>query len=132
LFLVCLPMNLWRSRLVHRLYHRSVNPEGTPQERDDAKYNVILHKANCTAYNFSCRAKLDDYNVRLNYLSGGLYSDQLICTCRGKLEHATALPRSIPWTTKRRRWLYVICSILLGPNEAQREQDHSSFHSIVM
>ena len=33
------------------------------QERDVAKYNVILHKANCTTFNFSCRAKLDEYNV---------------------------------------------------------------------
>ncbi|KAF9469219.1 hypothetical protein BDZ94DRAFT_1207242 [Collybia nuda] len=32
------------------------------KERDDAKYNIILHKANCKTYNFACRAKQDDYN----------------------------------------------------------------------
>lgn len=49
-------------------YHTCVSREGTfLQERDDAKYNVIMHKANCTTYNFSCRAKLDDYNVRFSH-----------------------------------------------------------------
>lgn len=33
------------------------------QDNDEAKFNVILHKANCTAYNFACRAKQDEYNV---------------------------------------------------------------------
>ncbi|KAF8077769.1 hypothetical protein FPV67DRAFT_1775138 [Lyophyllum atratum] len=32
------------------------------KDTNDAKYNVILHKANCTSYNFACRAKQDDYN----------------------------------------------------------------------
>ncbi|GLB34780.1 putative as part of the replication protein A (RPA RP-A), a single-stranded DNA-binding heterotrimeric complex, may play an essential role in DNA replication, recombination and repair [Lyophyllum shimeji] len=32
------------------------------KETNDAKYNVIMHKANCTTYNFACRAKQDEYN----------------------------------------------------------------------
>jgi len=55
----------------------SVHLEDTLQERDDSKYNVILHKATCTTYNFSCRAKLDEYNVRPNYHLCSLSSDKL-------------------------------------------------------
>lgn len=33
------------------------------QDRDQAEYNVIMHKANSNTYNFSCRAKQDTYNV---------------------------------------------------------------------
>ncbi|KAG6917933.1 hypothetical protein DXG01_000370 [Tephrocybe rancida] len=32
------------------------------KENNDAKFNVILHKANCMTFNFSCRAKQDEYN----------------------------------------------------------------------
>ncbi|KAG6862066.1 hypothetical protein C0995_007196 [Termitomyces sp. Mi166 len=32
------------------------------KENDDAKFNVILHRANCTTFNFSCRARQDEYN----------------------------------------------------------------------
>lgn len=59
-------------------YHTRVNAEGL-QENDDAKYNVILHKATCTTYNFSCRAKLDEYNVRLTHHPYSLCS-HLLCT----------------------------------------------------
>ncbi|KAG6833645.1 hypothetical protein H0H87_002841 [Tephrocybe sp. NHM501043] len=34
------------------------------KDSNDAKFNVILHKANCTTFNFSCRAKQDEYNVK--------------------------------------------------------------------
>jgi hypothetical protein len=33
------------------------------QEQNESKFNVILHKANTTTYNFACRAKQDTYNV---------------------------------------------------------------------
>jgi replication factor A1 len=33
------------------------------QEQDEAKYNVVMHKANSTTFNFACRAKQDTYNV---------------------------------------------------------------------
>ncbi|KAG5636412.1 hypothetical protein H0H81_008152 [Sphagnurus paluster] len=32
------------------------------RDNNEAKFNVILHKANCTTYNFACRAKQDEYN----------------------------------------------------------------------
>ncbi|KAG6851296.1 hypothetical protein H0H93_011732 [Arthromyces matolae] len=32
------------------------------RDTNDAKFNAILHKANCTTFNFSCRAKQDEYN----------------------------------------------------------------------
>ncbi|KAG5645082.1 hypothetical protein DXG03_007173 [Asterophora parasitica] len=33
------------------------------RDNNESKFNVILHKANCTTYNFACRAKQDEYNV---------------------------------------------------------------------
>ena len=35
------------------------------QENDVAKFNAILHRANCQTYNFVCRAKQDNYNVSM-------------------------------------------------------------------
>ncbi|TFK42451.1 replication factor-a protein [Crucibulum laeve] len=45
------------------------------KERDESKYNVILHKANCNTYNFSCRAKQDTYNeqTRVRYGISRIY-----------------------------------------------------------
>lgn len=39
------------------------------KDNEDSKFNIILHKANCTTYNFACRAKQDEYNgtVRVRY-----------------------------------------------------------------
>ncbi|KAF8623485.1 hypothetical protein AX15_006268 [Amanita polypyramis BW_CC] len=39
------------------------------KENDEAKYNAILHRANCQTYNFVCRAKQDNYNdqIRIRY-----------------------------------------------------------------
>ncbi|KAF8163440.1 hypothetical protein B0H34DRAFT_695492 [Crassisporium funariophilum] len=39
------------------------------KDRDISEYNVIMHKANCNTYNFSCRAKQDTYNemTRIRY-----------------------------------------------------------------
>jgi hypothetical protein len=38
------------------------------QERDEAQYHVLMHKANCATFNFACRAKQDTYNVSHRYL----------------------------------------------------------------
>lgn len=39
------------------------------QERDEAKFNVIVHKANSKTFNFACRAKQDTYNVDDNTIA---------------------------------------------------------------
>ncbi|KAG6899413.1 hypothetical protein C0993_010450 [Termitomyces sp. T159_Od127] len=38
------------------------------KENDEAKFNVILHHANCKTFNFSCRARQDEYNVGGNFV----------------------------------------------------------------
>jgi replication factor A1 len=43
------------------------HPNCFTQERDEAEYNVLMHKANCTAFNFACRAKQDTYNVIVSF-----------------------------------------------------------------
>ncbi|KIM49387.1 hypothetical protein M413DRAFT_438571 [Hebeloma cylindrosporum] len=39
------------------------------RDRSTSEYNVIMHKANCNTFNFSCRAKQDTYNetTRIRY-----------------------------------------------------------------
>ncbi|KAK2466831.1 hypothetical protein APHAL10511_001089 [Amanita phalloides] len=39
------------------------------KDNDMAKFNTILHRANCQTYNFVCRAKQDNYNdqIRIRY-----------------------------------------------------------------
>jgi len=39
------------------------------RDRSASEYNVIMHKANCNTFNFSCRAKQDTYNetTRIRY-----------------------------------------------------------------
>lgn len=34
------------------------------REKDESQFAVVLNKATCKTYNFSCRAKQDTYNVR--------------------------------------------------------------------
>ncbi|KAJ2934896.1 hypothetical protein H1R20_g2147, partial [Candolleomyces eurysporus] len=45
------------------------------KERDEAQFNVVLHKAICNTYNFSCRAKQDTYNenTRIRYGISRIY-----------------------------------------------------------
>ncbi|EDR14355.1 uncharacterized protein LACBIDRAFT_182415 [Laccaria bicolor S238N-H82] len=57
------------------IFGKTANELIAIRDSNSAQYNVLLHKANCNTYNFSCRAKQDTYNenTRIRYGISRIY-----------------------------------------------------------